>query len=60
MESYNRLTLWEIESISSTAVDLFHLINEFVKLRKLMEEVTVYLIDDQMQEAERDTFSVIL
>lgn len=41
-------------------VDLFHLINEFVKLRKLMEEVTVYLIDDQMQEAERDTFSVIL
>ena len=53
-ENHNRPTKREIRSLSSTAVDLFHLINESGKLHKLTEEVTIYLIDDQIQKTETD------
>ena len=40
--------------MTDTAIDLLHLINEFGKLHKLKNEVTIHFIDDQLQMIEKD------
>ena len=40
--------------MTDTAIDLLHLINEFGKLHKLKNEVTLHFIDDQLQMIEKD------
>ena len=40
--------------MTDTAIDLLHLINEFGKLYKLKNEVTLHFIDDQLQMIEKD------
>ena len=40
--------------MTDTAIDLIHLINEFGKLHKLKNEVTLHFIDDQLQMIEKD------
>ena len=54
-QNYNNLTKCEIESSSKTAIELFHLINEFGKIHKIKEGVTLYMLDDRMQQPETDT-----
>ena len=39
--------------MTDTAIDLLHLINEFGKLHKLKNEVTLHFIDDQLQMIEK-------
>ena len=41
--------------LSQTAVDLFHLLKEFEKLYNVKEEVTINLVDDQLQEIKSNT-----
>ena len=41
--------------MTDTAIDLLHLINEFEKLNKLKNEVTLHFVDDQQQMSEKDT-----
>ena len=36
-------------------IDLLHLINEFGKLHKVKNEVTLHFVDDQLQMIEKDT-----
>ena len=45
----------EKNRLTDTAVDLLHLINEFGKLHKLKNEVTLHFVDDQLQMIEKDT-----
>ena len=40
---------------SQTALDLFHLLKEFEKLHNVKEEMTINLVDDQLQETESNT-----
>ena len=48
---YNSLSKKEIANLSTTTIDLFHLINESGKLHNIYEEVTVYLVDDKLKES---------
>ena len=46
---------------SQTALDLFHLLKEFEKLHNVKEEMTINLVDDQLQENGKQylwTFSI--
>ena len=36
-------------------IDLLHLINEFGKLHKVKNQVTLHFVDDQLQMIEKDT-----
>ena len=45
----------ETNRLTDTAIDLLHLINEFGKLHKLKNEVTLHFVDDQLQMIEKDT-----
>ena len=40
--------------LSTTTVDLLHLMNEYGKLHKIKEKITVYLIDDSLQRLDTD------
>ena len=44
--------------LSTTTVDLLHLMNEFEKLHKIKDQVTVRLVDDQLQKIETDTCGI--
>ena len=39
--------------LTDTAIDLLHLINEFRKLHKLKNEVTLHFVNDQLQMIEK-------
>ena len=41
--------------MTDTAINLLQLINEFGKLHKLKNEVTLHFLDDQLQMIEKDT-----
>ena len=36
--------------LSTTTIDLLHLMNEFGKLHKVKDEFTIHLVDDQLQK----------
>ena len=44
--------------LSETTIDLLHLMNEYGRKYKLKNEVIVHLVEDQLQEIERDTCGV--
>ena len=52
---YEKLNKKLLSDLSTTVIDLFHLINAFRKPYNIQDEVTVYLVDNQLQEAETDT-----
>ena len=41
--------------MTDTAIDLLHLINEFRKLNKLKNKVTLHFVNDQLQMIEKNT-----
>ena len=47
-----------LSDLSTAAINLFHLINEFGKLNNIQDEVAVYLADKQLQETETDTCGI--
>ena len=55
---YEKLNKKVLSNLSTTSIDLFHLINEFRKLRNIRDEVTIYLVHDQLQETETDTCGI--
>ena len=44
--------------LSSTAADLFHLINEFAELNRIKDEVILHFVDDQLQNVTSDTCGI--
>ena len=58
IDSYEKLNTPTLSKLSTTATNLFHLINEFGKLHNVKEEVTIYLVDDQLQDTETDTCGI--
>ena len=44
--------------MTDTAINLLQLINEFGKLHKLKNEVTLHFVDDQLQMIEKDTWGM--
>ena len=44
--------------LSPTAIDWLHLIREFGKLHGIKDEVTIHLVDDQLQKLETDTSGI--
>ena len=55
MQEYERTK--NMNRLSDT-IDLLHLMNEYRKKNKLKDEVTVHLVDDQLQMIERDTYGM--
>ena len=41
--------------LSTNAIDLFHALNEFGKKHDIKDEVTIHLLDDQIQMIEKET-----
>ena len=39
--------------LTTTAIDLFRMINEFTKVHNIKKEVTLYLPDDQLQDSNQ-------
>ena len=48
---YNSLSKKEIANLNTTTIDLSHSIKESGKFHNIYEEVTVYLVDDQLKES---------
>ena len=44
--------------LRTTTQDLLHLMNEFRKLHKINDVVTVHLVNDQLQKIEADTCGI--
>ena len=42
-------------NLSTTTIDLLHLMYEFGKLHKVNDEIKVHLVDDQLQNLDTDT-----
>ena len=55
MEKYE--TMKNLNRLSETMQDIFHLINEFGK-KHLKEEVRIHFVDDQLQKTVTNTYGV--
>ena len=53
MKEYEKMR--HANRLSTTAIDLLLLIREFGKLHGIKDEVTIHLVDDQLQQLETDT-----
>ena len=53
MKEYEKIR--HAKRLSTTAIDLLHLIREFGKLHGIKDEVPIHLVDDQLQKLETDT-----
>ena len=56
MKEYEKIR--HANRLSTTAIDLLHLIREFGKLHGIKDEVTIHLVDDQLQKLETDTYGI--
>ena len=45
-------------NLSTTTIDLLHLMSEFGKLYKIKDEIQVHLVDDQLQKLNTDTCGI--
>ena len=45
-------------TLSTTMIDLLHLMREYGKMHNVKDEVTVHLVDDQLQKIETDTCGI--
>ena len=55
---YQNLSHTEIVELSSTAAELYHLISRFAKVNDIKNEVTLYLVGDQLPESTSDSCSM--
>ena len=56
MKEYEKIR--DANRLSTTAIDLIYLIREFGKLHGIKDEVTIHLVDDQLQKLETDTCGI--
>ena len=56
MQEYEKIK--DTKQLKTTTQDLLHLMYEFGKLHNIQDEVTVFSLDDQLQEIETDTCGV--
>ena len=56
MEEYEKIK--HANRLSTTAIDLLHLMREFGKLHGIKDEVIIHLVDDQLQKLETDTCGI--
>ena len=57
-KNYEKLSQNQILNLSSMAVDLFHLINEFTELNRIKDEIILHFVDDQLQNETSDTCGI--
>ena len=55
VENYKKMTKELRSRLTTTAIDLFHMTNEFAKVHNNKKEVILYLLDDQLQNTNSDT-----
>ena len=55
VENYKKMTKELRSRLTTTAIDLFHMTNEFAKVHNNKKEVILYLLDDQLQDTNSDT-----
>ena len=53
MREYEKIKI--MHRLSETAIDLLPLMNKYGKKHELKDEVTVHLVDDQLQMIKKDT-----
>ena len=58
VDAYHKLKKNEISRLTDTAKDFFHLLGEFARVNKLTHEMTVLMVDDELQELYSDTCGV--
>ena len=56
MSEYEKIK--NMNTLSETTIDLLHLMNKYRKNHKLKDEVTVHLVNDQLQMIEKDTCGI--
>ena len=56
MREYKKIK--DTKQLKTTTQDLLHLMYEFGKLHNVEDEVTVFSLDDQLQEIETDTCGI--
>ena len=55
-ENYEQISQRNVLQLSSTAANLFQLINEFAELNRIKDEIILHFLDDQLQnENEQQT-----
>ena len=55
VENYKKMTKELRSRLTTTAIDLFHMTNEFAKVHNNKKELILYLLDDQLQNTNSDT-----
>ena len=53
---FHKLKRNELSKLTETARDFFHLLVEFAKVNNLTNEMTVIMMDDEVQELSSDTY----
>ena len=56
MREYEKVK--DMKQLKTTTQDLLHLIYEFGKLHNVLDEVTVFTVDNQIQKIETDTCGI--
>ena len=57
-DAYRKLKKNEIFRVTDTAKDFFHLLSEFARVNNLTHEMTVVMVDDELQELYSETCGV--
>ena len=55
---YKNIAKKELGKLSTTARDLFHFVNEFGKLYNVVDDISIYFLDDQTQRSETNTCGI--
>ena len=55
VENLKKMTKELRSRLTTTAIDLFHMTNEFAKVHNNKKEMILYLLDDQLQDTNSDT-----
>ena len=58
MSAYKRLSKKEIDSLSETAQNVFHFINAFGKKLNLKSFVSVWMVEDRLQDLDSATCGI--
>ena len=58
VDAYHKLKKSEISRLTDTVKDFFHLLSEFARVNNLTHEMTVVMVDDELQELYSDTCGV--
>ena len=55
VEDYDKMSKEIKLRLTTATIDLFHMRNEFAKVHNIKKEVTLYLLDDHLQDLHSDT-----